>query len=380
MIELAEILRIHGSDYIDRYQEIIPQKHLKAINDILICRRKENGGQVYFCKHCQRFVYSYRSCGNRNCNKCQHELASKWLEKSKQHLLAVNHFLVTFTLPDSLRKLVRANQNLFYNLLFKCAAEALQSIAYDTKYAGGKLGMMAILHTWARNLIFHPHVHFIVTGGGFFEDEDIWLPSKEDFLVPVKALSMIFKGRFKDALKYKNITIFRRIDGSVWKNDWVVHSEPVGSGEQALSYLARYIFRPAISNNNILSLQNGVVTFKFKDTETNQWHIMKLSAEAFIHRYLQHVLPKGFVKVRYYGLYAQACKKKLQNIPINPLLKTTYKRGDKSKMSKTHICLKCQHPLILVEVFEKVCFYNNGPPKRNVLIEAIYKKLHHPDF
>ena len=380
MIEFAEILRKHGRDYLEQYKDKIPQNHLKAINDILICRIKENGGQVYFCEHCDCFVYSYHSCGNRNCNKCQNELADVWLEKSKERLLAVCHFLVTFTLPDSLRTFARSNQNLFYNLLFNSAAEALQSIAYDTKYAGGKLGMIAVLHTWSRNLAYHLHAHFVVTGGGLFEDENVWLPSKEDFLVPVKALSKIFKAKFRDFLKNDNEDIFRQIPSNVWKNDWVVHSEPVGSGEQALSYLARYIFRPAISNNNILSLENGIVKFRFKNTETKQWQEMELSAHKFIHRYLQHALPKGFVKVRYYGLYAHAYKKKLNEVPRDRLIKTIINHFTEHEKTNNYLCSKCHNPLILIEEFGKEYYYSNGPPKREVLLTAIYKKIQSQDF
>lgn len=404
MIEFAEILRKYGKDYLEQYKEKIPQNHLKVINDILICRRKENGGRTYYCQHCNEYVYSYHSCGNRNCNKCQNELADVWFEKNKERLLDVNHFLVTFTLPDSLRTVGRSNQHLFYNILFNAGAESLQSIAYDTRYAGGKLGMIAILHSWARNLTYHPHVHFVVTGGGLFEDENIWLPSKEDFLVPVLALSKIFKAKFRDLLKSENEDIFNQIPQVVWKNEWVVHSEPVGSGEQALSYLARYIFRPAISNNNILSLEtcaesrvsrgsNGVVKFRFKNAETKQWQEIELSAFEFIHRYLQHVLPKGFVKVRYYGLYAHAYKKKLHvsnvlvlslsnvnEIPLDRLEKPAKKHIDKEKKVTTPSCLKCNNPLILIEEFGKVYFYSNGPPKRKVLLNAIYKKLYDPDY
>lgn len=388
MIEFAEILSKHSRDYLEQYKDDIPQNHLKAINDILVCRTKANGGTTYYCEHCNEYIYSYHSCGNRNCNKCQNELAEDWLEKNKERLLDVNHFLVTFTLPESLRASARSSQNLFYNLLFRSASEGLQSIAYDTKYAGGKLGMMVVLHTWARNLVYHPHVHFLVTGGGLLEDENIWLPSKEDYLVPVEALSIIFRAKFRDFLKNENEDIFKQIPYNVWKNNWVVHSEPVGSGEQALCYLARYIFRPAISNNNILSLGKGMVKFRFKNSETKLWQVMKLSAHKFIHRYLQHVLPKGFVKIRYYGLYAHAYKKKLHvlslsnvnEIPVELLVKTTIKHTSEHKKTKNHFCSKCHNFLILIEEFGKEYFYSNGPPKRKVLLTAIYKKLLKPDF
>jgi len=371
MIEVADILKNYGQEYIEQYKDSIPKNHLKVINDILICRTKDNGGKTYYCKHCNKYIFSYHSCGNRNCNKCQNELADLWLEKSKERLLQVNHFLVTFTLPDDLRKLARSNQKLFYDILFKSAAQAIQCITYDTKYVGGKLGMIAVLHSWSRNLSYHPHVHFLVTGGGLFEDENIWMPAKDDFFVPVKALSKIFKAKFRDLLKQENEDIFKQIHKNVWQNKWVVHCKPVGSGEKALSYLARYIVRPAISNTNIISLNNGQVKFRYKNAETKQWQVMTVSALEFIHRYLQHVLPKGFVKVRYYGLYAHAYKTKEKLLPV----KRPPKSAVKSNKCENPICSKCHYPLILIEAFEKVYFYSNGPPRKTVLIQAIYKKL-----
>jgi hypothetical protein len=380
VIEFADILREYVRDYLEQYKENIPQSHLKVINDILVCRTKQNGGTTYYCKHCDEYIYSYHSCGNRNCNKCQHELADLWLEKSKEQLLKTDHFLVTFTLPDLLRTYCRSNQNLAYHLLFKTSSEGLQTIAYDTKYAGGKLGMIGFLHTCARDLSYHPHVHFLVTGGGLFEDENIWFSSKENFLVPVKALSRIFKAKFRDMLKVKNKDIFHTIPAKVWKKDWVVHSEPVGSGEKALSYLARYIFRPPISNNNILSLEKGVVCFRFRNAKTKIWQKMELPANTFIHRYLQHVLPKGFVKVRYYGLYAHAYKKKYINIPQKRLIKLKNENSNETNRKNNHFCPKCNGPLILVELSAKVYFYSNGPPKRKVLLKAIDKKLRTPIY
>lgn len=371
MIELANILRKYGTDYLLQYKDRIPQNHLKVINDILVCRRKENGGRTYYCKHCNKYIYSYHSCGNRNCNKCQNELADLWLEKSKKLLLNVHHFLATFTLPDTLRRICRSNQRLIYDLLFKSAAHSIQHIAYDTKYMGGKPGMIAVLHSWSRNLSYHPHVHILVTGGGLFEDENIWMNAKEDFLIPVKALSKIFKAKFRDLLKKENIDIFKQIHKNVWQDKWVVHCKPVGNGEKTVIYLARYIFRTAISNTNINSLNKGQVKFRFKNAQNNQWQVMAVSALEFIHRYPQHVLPKGFVKVRYYGLYAHAYRKKLGKVPLKCRKKSTIETLN----SKNHCCPKCHNPLILIEDFGKMHFYSNGPPKREVLLGAIKQKL-----
>lgn len=377
MIEFAEILRQHAKEYLNEYGKNIPDNHLKAINDILICRCKDNGGTTYYCKECKRYVYSYHSCGNRSCNKCQTELADIWFEKNRERMLDVNHFFVTFTLPQELRIPARSNQKLFFSVFFKAANEALQKLANDSRYVGGKLGMIAVLHTWARTLIYHPHIHFIVTAGGMWEDEKIFLHSKEDFLVPVIALSMIFKAKLRDMLRKESVDLFNIIPNAVWQKKWSLDCRNVGSGENALRYLSRYIFRPAISNNNILSLIDGIVTFRYKERESGQWKYMKLPALQFISRYLQHVLPNKFIKVRYYGLYANAYKKKLKDIPVKKLIKNSSKLDKKSE--KVRLCEKCKKPLSCCGTFEKKYFYANGPPKKQVLLNAAYRKISNHD-
>jgi hypothetical protein len=187
-----------------------------------------------------------------------------------------------------------------YDLLFKSSAAALQKLAKDPRFVGGDIGMMGGLHTWQRDMGYHPHVHFIVPGGGLSPDRSQWLPSKDDFFVPVEALSPIFRAKFRDALKKTDL--FDSVPAEVWQKDWVVHCKPVGNGNSALKYLAPYIYRVAITNNRIEKLEDGQVSFRFKNSDTGRWEIRRLPVFEFIHRFLQHVLPKGFVKIRYYGL------------------------------------------------------------------------------
>lgn len=213
--------------------------------------------------------------------------------------MPINYFLVTFTLPEELREVARSNQLAVYNILFRASAEALQQLAKDPRFVGGQVGMCGVLHTWTRALIYHPHLHYIVTGGGLDADGR-WRASREDFLVPVRALSVMFRAKVRDELKKAGL--FDQVDERVWKKDWVVHSEPVGSGESAFKYLAPYIFRVAISNNRILKLESGQVTFQYKESATDCVKTCTLSAEEFIRRFLQHVLPDRFINVRYYGL------------------------------------------------------------------------------
>jgi hypothetical protein len=261
------------------------------------------GGQTYYCAQCDAERYSYHSCKNRHCPKCQNEQANEWLQAQQQLLLPTHHFLVTFTLPAELRVLARSQQKMIYNLLFRASAAALLQLAQDPRFVGARLGMVGVLHTWTRQLLYHPHVHVIVTGGGLTLDGR-WRAARKDFLVPVKALSAIFRAKFRDQLKKSQL--FTQVEPAVWRQPWVVHSEPVGSGAQAFQYLAPYIFRVAISNNHLRQLQEGQVTFAYKESVTEQLKHCTVTAAEFIRRFLQHVLPPRFIKVRYYGLLSPA--------------------------------------------------------------------------
>jgi hypothetical protein len=309
MVEVAEIFRTHGPEYLAKYGSRMPRAHLRAMRDIEQCRTPVLGGQGYVCTKCEERRWSYHSCKNRHCPKCGNDQADKWLEEQKELLLPVVHFLVTFTLPEELRRVARSNQKTVYNILFRASSEALQKLAWDKRFVGGRVGMVGVLHTWTRALIYHPHVHYIVTGGGLSEEGE-WKRSRDDFLVPVRALSVIFRAKFRDLLK--KTELYDQVDGRVWKKEWVVHSESVGSGEAAFKYLAPYVFRVAISNSRILKLEDGQVTFKYKDSATDQVRFCPLSAEEFIRRFLQHVLPERFVKVRYYGLLSPGNRRLLK--------------------------------------------------------------------
>jgi len=246
--------------------------------------------------------------GTPLCPKCQNQQANEWLKEQSELLLPTHHFLVTFTLPEELRALARSHQKTIYNLLFRASSAALQQLAQDPRFVGGRLGMVGVLHTWTRQLLYHPHVHYIVTGGGL-SDDGRWRSSRKDFLVPVKALSPIFRAKFRDALKQTEL--FAQVPAPVWQKNWVVHSEPVGAGTQAFKYLAPYIFRVAISNRRLEKLQHGQVTFSYKESATDQLKHCTITAEEFIRRFLQHVLPNRFIKVRYYGLLSPAHRQRL---------------------------------------------------------------------
>ncbi len=279
MLEVAEIFRLHGPAYRQQFGRSMLPSHRRAMQDIEQCRTAARGGQLYYCDQCKDQRYSYHSCKNRHCPKCGNEQANDWLDQQQQLLLPVPHFLVTFTLPAELRTIARSNQKLIYNLLFRTAAQALLKLAQDPRFVGGQIGMVGVLHTWTRQLIFHPHVHFIVTGGGLSNDGR-WKSSRPDFLVPVKALSKIFRAKFRDQLK--KTEWFSQVNQAIWRNAWVVHSKPVGSGAAAFKYLAPYIFRVALSNNRLVKLANGQVTFKYQESATKQIKTATVSAEEFI--------------------------------------------------------------------------------------------------
>lgn len=303
MIEVADIFRLHGPEYRAKFGARMPPSHRRAMQDIEQCRTEALGGQLYYCQKCDERRYSYHSCKNRHCPKCQNEQADEWLDRQRNLLLPAPHFLVTFTLPAELRAVARSNQKTIYNLLFRASAAALQQLARDPRFVGGRPGLVGVLHTWTRQLLYHPHIHYIATGGGLPQNGR-WKSSRPDFLVPVKALSRIFRAKFRDSLR--KTALFTQVEPSVWQKDWVVHCEPVGSGETAFRYLAPYIFRVAISNKRLENLRDGRVTFSYKESATDQLRHCTVTAEEFIRRFLQHVLPKRFIKVRYYGLLSPA--------------------------------------------------------------------------
>ena len=309
MTELADIFRTYGPAYRAKFGTKMPPQHLRAMRAIERCRTPVLGGHLYVCPDCGEMLYRYHSCRNRHCPKCQHENAQRWLEQQYELQLPVPYFMLTFTLPSQLRSFARSHQKLVYDALFRASAEAAHQLAQDPRFVGGTLGLVGVLHTWARDLSYHPHVHYLVPAGGLADDGQTWLPARKNFLLPVKALSQLFRAKVRDALSQADG--FADIPADVWGQDWVVHCKPVGDGRTALKYLAPYIFRVALSNRRIVKVENNQVTFRYK-SNSGQTKFCTLPVEKFIHRFLQHVLPKSFVKVRYYGLFSPTCRQKLE--------------------------------------------------------------------
>lgn len=319
-LELADLFREYGADYRKKYADKLLPSHRQAMWAIEHCRTERLGGQVYGCPNCQEFQYSYHSCRNRHCPKCQHEQTQNWLKVQQELLLPVPYFFLTFTMPAELRNLVRSNQKALYSLLFQASAEAAQILARDPRYIGGQIGLVGVLHTWTRNLIYHPHVHYLVPGGGLHSDGQTWLPARQGFFLPVRALSKLFRATFRRQLQ--NLKLFDKVPAKVWTQEWVVHCKPVADGQAALKYLAPYIHRVAISNRRLLSfdhrgsMQSSQVSFQYRTSDTGQPKICTLSVEQFFQRFLQHVLPHAFVKVRYYGFFGASVRRRLTVLQI----------------------------------------------------------------
>jgi hypothetical protein len=315
MIELAEVVRKHGPEYLDKFGDRMPHSHKRALFAIAICRTEEMGGHMEECdNHCGNVRYSYHSCKNGSCPKCHTADTKRWLEKRETELLPVPYFHLVFTLPAQLREVVRSNQKALYAALFQAAIAALSKLGLDSKYIGGQLGMLAVLHTWTRAKEYHPHLHLLVPAGGLDKD-GVWRPARKKFLLPVKALSPIFRAIFmklaRKALPKENFP------KEVWDNNWVVFSRPTfKKTKKVLNYLGRYVHRVAITNNSIIAMENDHVTFRYQNAITREWKTMRLPAMEFMRRFLQHVLPKGFHKVRYFGLLHPTNKVTLKKLQL----------------------------------------------------------------
>jgi uncharacterized C2H2 Zn-finger protein len=311
-LELATIFRDYGPAYRARFGSGLLPSHRRVMRAIEQCRTEALGGQVYACPQCDHVQYRYHSCRNRHCPKCQHQQAQQWLDRQQELRLPAPYFLLTFTLPAELRPLARHQQKLFYALLFRASAAATQQLARDPRFIGGQIGLVGVLHTWTRDLRYHPHVHYLAPAGGIAGDGQTWRAARKKFFLPVRALSRLFRAHFQRALRKTDV--YALIPAAVWQQEWVVHCKSVGTGQTALKYLAPYIFRVALSNRRLVKVENDQVTFRYQEAKTGQTKFCTLPAEQFIQRFLQHVLPKGFVKVRYYGLFGPSSRPRLANL------------------------------------------------------------------
>jgi hypothetical protein len=322
-LEVAEVFRGCHDAFLQRYGADLTPEQRRAVHDLMACRTAALGGHVLGCPECGHQEVSYNSCGNRHCPKCQGADAARWLETQAGDLLDTPYFHVVFSLPGALGPVARCNPRCVYGLLMRAAAKTLLRVAADPKHLGAEVGILAVLHTWGQSLTLHPHVHCVVTGGGLAPDGSHWVTGRDDFFLPVRVLSRVFRGKFLAGLRaafrqgrlrfpgrLAALARPRRFDqliAETVRTEWVVYATPPlgGAPTVVLKYLARYTHKTAISNRRLVDLADGRVTFRWKDyAHGGQRSTMTLDAVEFVRRFLLHVLPAGFVRVRHYGLWA----------------------------------------------------------------------------
>ncbi len=305
-MELAPIVEQYYDPFINKYADSILPGHLQALNAILRCRTPDSGEVYVLCPDCGLIEWIPMSCGHRSCPKCQNHEASQWIDRQQAKLLPVPYFLATFTLPYEFRTLTWYHQKMVYSIFFNCVSSTLKDFALNPKNLGAEIGMSMILHTHNRKLDFHPHIHVLVPGGGVDKDARLWKNKKGKYLFNKKNMAKVFRARFLEAVTEAGFPIPKGVP-----RKWVVDCKYVGKGLAALKYLSRYLYRGVISEQNIVSNQNGQVTFKYIESRTKKTRFRTLTGEDFLHLIVQHVLPKGFRRVRDYGFLHGNAKKLL---------------------------------------------------------------------
>ncbi len=301
MISVANCLRQHAPAYLAEFGESVPLGHRKVLAAIMRCRTGELGGVLYRCEGCGREHWVGRSCGNRHCPTCGRDKTTRWLEKQAHRLLPVHHFLVTFTVPDQVRSVLRQSQRQGYGALFDASSQTIIALAASSKYLSGcRIGFWGVLHTWGRNpCVYHPHVHFVVPGGGVAEDRAAWQQTPENFLFPHASAVTVYKAKLADHLRACGL--YDAVPTEAWQARFVVDIKPVGDGQAVLKYLAPYVNRVAISDKRIVACNEASVTFRYTPSGTKRSKIRSVSGTEFVRGFVQHTLPRGFQKIRYYG-------------------------------------------------------------------------------
>ncbi len=364
-LEVADILRAAGSSFIERHGSHLALQHRKVMDAIVRCRTAALGGHRDLCLGCGHQATSYNSCRNRHCPKCQGNARARWLAARSAELLPVPYFHVVFTLPHELSALVLQNKRLLYDLLFRASAATLLEVARNPRHLGADIGMLSVLHTWGQNLQHHPHVHCVVPGGGLSLDGSSWVAGSPRFLLPVHILSRVFRGKFIAGLKLllsqnklqfhgsllelRDPERLRRFLRQLYTNNWVVYAKPpFGGAEHVLHYLSRYTHRVAISNHRLVALKQGQVSFRWKDyAHGGKQKVMTLSSDEFLRRFLLHVLPKGLVRIRHFGLFAN--RRRAASLARCRVLLNVAKPTDPQADSSQLRCPLCSGPMLVTE-------------------------------
>ena len=369
-LEVADIVRAHGNRFIRTSCRWIHWSHRKVLLAIARCRTAALGGHRDQCPRCGYRAVSFNSCRNRHCPKCQSGARDRWIAARQRELLPVPYIHVVFTVPHHLGPLALVNKKVFYDLLFHATAETLLEVAADPEHLGAHIGFFAVLHSWGQNLLFHPHLHCLIPAGGLSPDHTRWIHPRYSFFLPVEVLRRVFRGKFVDALKLRfqqrqlifpgslrplqNEKAFRAFLRPLFRQNWVVYAKPpFGGPHHVLGYLARYTHRIAITNYRLVAFDGNQVTFRWKDyAQGNKKRMMTLAAPEFLRRFLLHVLPRGFVRIRSFGFLANRCRATL--LPLCQRLLLHHPRPTTSTSNISHLpacfrCPKCATPMVRVE-------------------------------
>ena len=383
-LEVAELVRTAGTSFIERNRQWLRWTHIKVLLAIVRCRTAALGGHIDACMRCgHRAAISYNSCRNRHCPKCQTGARERWIQARRRELLSTPYVHVVFTLPPQLASLALQNKKVIYGLLLRASAETLLEVARNPRHLGAEIGFFSVLHTWNQKLQLHPHVHCVIPAGGLSLDRTRWIRSRPRFFLPIQVLRRVFRGKFvaglKSAFQRKQLhlsgnlaflaqpKIFTSWLRPLFRKDWIVYCKPpFGGPEYVLYYLGRYIHRVAISNHRLVSFENGQVTFRWRDSaRNNEQKLMALSLDEFLRRFLLHLLPKGFVRIRHFGLLASRrraqllplCLAALDSLPAQTETSTT------QDMSPHRICPQCGGTMAIIERLTAVQIQLRSPPK-----------------
>ena len=372
-LEVADIVRRTGNSFWEQQQSHLAWPHRKVLDAIVRCRTAALGGHRDQCVRCGHQAISFNSCRNRHCPKCQGNARAKWLAARSAELLPVPYFHIVFTLPHELSALILQNKRLLYDLLFRTSAASLLELARDPKHLGADIGFLGVLHTWGQNLQVHPHVHFIVPAGGLALDGSRWIDSSRRFFLPVHALSRVFRGKFLAELKQLVAQNKLQFHGSqqylvapgcfatflrqLFRQDWVVYAKPpFGGAEHVLNYLARYTHRVAISNHRLVAFQNDRVSFRWRDyAHGGKKKVMTVSADEFLRRFLLHVLPKGLVRIRHFGFFANRNRNAALQRCRQLLGATTI--ADRPEVANQLRCPACTGTMLVIERLSSAHLY-----------------------
>ncbi|HTS07007.1 MAG TPA: IS91 family transposase [Candidatus Eisenbacteria bacterium] len=383
-LEVADLVRTAGTSFIERNRQWLRWTHIKVLLAIVRCRTAALGGHIDACMRCgHRAAISYNSCRNRHCPKCQTGARERWIQARRRELLSTPYVHVVFTLPPQLASLALQNKKVIYGLLLRASAETLLEVARNPRHLGAEIGFFSVLHTWNQKLQLHPHVHCVIPAGGLSLDRTRWIRSRPRFFLPIQVLRRVFRGKFvaglKSAFQRKQLhlsgnlaflaqpKIFTSWLRPLFRKDWIVYCKPpFGGPEYVLHYLGRYIHRVAISNHRLVSFENGQVTFRWRDSaRNNEQKLMALSLDEFLRRFLLHLLPKGFVRIRHFGFLASRrraqllplCLAALDSLPAQTETSTT------QDMSPHRICPQCGGTMAIIERLTAVQIQLRSPPK-----------------